>query len=146
METLETVKITAEGPEGWVIKSKARDHTLIIDQPEAMGGTDTGPTPLEYTLIALGGCLVAIAKIVAGQKKINLRKVNVEISSEINLAVLRGQEKDDRAGFRSFNAKVRVDADLTDEEKQEFVNEVSRRCPVRDNLANTTPVNLTLVK
>jgi len=145
MPTMKTVKVTATGPEGWVVTTKSGEHTALIDQPEALGGTNSGPSPLDYVFVALGGCLVTIAKIVAGQKKINLRSVDVEVSGDINLAVLRGQEKDTRAGFQNINAKVTVDADLTLEEKKAFIEEVDKRCPVSDNLMNTTSVNVEVV-
>jgi uncharacterized OsmC-like protein len=41
-------------------------------------------------------------------------------------------------------ATVKVDADLSDEEKKEFLEEVDRRCPISDNLMNTTPVEVKL--
>lgn len=144
MAALKTVKITATGPDGWVVKTTAGKHEAFIDQPEAMGGTDSAPTPLDYVFIALGGCLVTIAKIVAGQRKIALRSVEAEVSGEIDLAVLRGQNTEDRAGFQSITATVKIDADLTDEEKKEFLEEVDRRCPVSDNLIKTTPVTVNL--
>lgn len=146
METMKTVIVHATGPDGWVVRTTAGKHTAIVDQPETLGGTDTGPTPLDYVFIALGGCLVTISKMVAGQRKISLRGVEVEISGEINLAVLRGQENNDRAGFRNIKASVKIDADLSNEEKKEFLHEVDRRCPVSENLINTTPVDIQLAE
>ena len=105
-------------------------------------GTDSGPTPLDYVFVALGGCLVTVAKIVAGQQKIDLRGVEVEVSGDLNLDVLRGQNNNDRAGFTSITAKVKVDADLTKEEKEAFMEEVDKRCPVSDNLMNLTQVTI----
>ena len=144
MSAMKTVKVAATGPDGWVVKTTAGKHEALIDQPEAMGGTDSAPTPLDYTFIALASCLVTIAKIVAGQKKINLRGVEVEVTGDLNLEVLRGQNKEDRAGFKSIKAVVKVDADLSDEEKKAFIHEVDRRCPVSDNLLNPTPIQVEL--
>jgi len=146
MAALKTVTVKATGPDGWVVKTTAGKHEAYVDQPEAMGGTDTAPTPLDYVFIALGGCLVTIAKIVAGQKKINLRGVEVDVTGTLDLEVLRGQNTEDRAGFESFVANVKIDADLTEEEKKEFLEEVDRRCPVSDNLMYATPVTVQLAK
>jgi len=142
MASLKTVKVTAEGPDGWVVKTHSGKHISIVDQPEALGGTDSGPTPLDYVFVALGGCLVTVAKIVAGQQKIDLRGVDVEVSGDLNLDVLRGQEKNERAGFTSITATVKIDADLTKEEKEAFMEEVDKRCPVSDNLMNVTSVTI----
>ena len=145
MAAMKTVKVTATGPEGWVVRTMSGKHESIIDQPEAMGGTDAGPSPLEYAFVALGGCIITIAKMAANQKRINLRKVEVEVTGEINLDVLRGKDTDERAGFQSISAKVNIDADLTDEEKKEFLEEVDRRCPISDNFKYSTPVSIEVV-
>jgi uncharacterized OsmC-like protein len=34
-----------------------RGHTLIVDQPEAVGGTDVGPTPTELFVAGLASCV-----------------------------------------------------------------------------------------
>jgi len=146
MPTMKTVKVSATGPEKWAVKTQAGDHTLIVDQPESLGGENKGPSPLDYVFVALAGCLVTISKIVANQRKINLRGVEVEVKGDINLAVLRGQEKDDRAGFQNINVEMKIDADLTPEEKREFVEEVDKRCPVSENLMNTTPLSINVVE
>ncbi|NMB62128.1 MAG: OsmC family protein [Chloroflexi bacterium] len=146
MATNKTVKVTAKGLEGFLIETKAGAHTAYVDQPPAMGGTDKGPTPLDYVFISLAGCLITIAKIVANQKRIVLRDVSVEVEGELNLEVLRGQDDKDRAGFKSFKASVKIDADLSQEEKQAFIEEVDRRCPISDNLMHTTPVEVVLAE
>jgi len=144
MASMKTVTVKATGPDGWLVKTTAGKHEAFIDQPEGMGGTDTAPTPLDYIFIALGSCLVTIAKIVAGQNKIDLRGVEVDVSGDLDLEVLREKNKKDRAGFTSITPKVKIDADISDEEKKEFLEEVDRRCPVSDNLLKETPVTVKL--
>lgn len=146
MPAMKTVEVSATGPEKWVVKTQAGDHTIIIDQPESMGGENKGPSPLDFVFVALAGCMVTISKIVANQRKIDLRGVEVKVNGDINLAVLRGQEKEDRAGFQNINVEMKIDADLTTEEKKEFIEEVDRRCPVSENLINTTPITFKLVE
>ena len=142
MATNKTVKVTATGPENWLVTTKAGAHVALVDQPEAMGGENKGPSPLDYLFVSLAGCLITIAKIVAGQKKINLRGMEVEVSGDLNLEVLRGQEKNERAGFKNVVANVKINADLSEEEKKAFLEEVDRRCPISDNILNSTPVEI----
>ncbi len=142
MATIKTVKVSATGPDNWLVTTRAGKHTALVDQPEAMGGNDQGPSPLDYVFIALGGCIITIGKIVANQKRIDLRGMEVEITGDLNLDVLRGQETNERSGYKKIDISVKVDADLSDEEKKEFMEEVDRRCPVSDNLLNTTPMEI----
>jgi putative redox protein len=42
------------GVEGFAQEVVVGAHRLTADEPVAQGGTDTGPTPYDYLLIALG--------------------------------------------------------------------------------------------
>lgn len=37
---------------------RVRDHSFTVDEPAALGGTDTAANPVEYALAALGSCQV----------------------------------------------------------------------------------------
>jgi len=39
------------------IIAKVGDFEIIVDEPSELGGTNEGPNPGEYLLIALAGCL-----------------------------------------------------------------------------------------
>ncbi len=133
-----TMKINATWKGAMQVDTTARDHKVIIDQPQGMGGENAGANPLEIFLIALGSCLGTVAAIVAKQERINLRGFNVEIEGDVDIDFLMGKTTQGRAGFTEIRVVVDIDADLTDEEKSEFFERVDERCPISDNMINNT--------
>jgi len=124
----------------------AGPHTVVVDQPAAAGGTDQGPTPLDYQLISLGGCITAIGRIIANQRQLPVRGIRVSIEGELNTDRLLGKPTQDRTGFSSIKAVVEIDADLSREEKARLLQEIDGRCPISDNLKNPTPVAIVLAE
>ncbi len=144
MATMKTVSVTATMGGGMKIDSDIRGHQVCIDQPAAAGGTDAGPTPLEFLFFSLAGCIASIGRIVASQKRLDIRGMTVDVSGELDLEGLLGKSKENRVGFQGFTVRVSVDADMSDEEKLAFVEEVDARCPVSENLGNPTAVKVEL--
>ena len=140
MSTLKHVAIEAKKVDGFKIELKARDHVVLIDQPKGMGGTDSGPTPLEYQLFALAGCIGAIAQIMANQKRINLKGFEIKVEGDLDTDVLMGKGNGSRAGFQEMKIIVKFDADMTEEEKKAFLEEIDARCPISNNIQETTPI------
>lgn len=140
MSKLKTIEVTAAMGGTAMIMADIRGHKVVIDQPHAAGGTDEGPTPLEYFLFSLAGCIESIARIAATQRKLELRSMEVVVSAELNPMGLLGKATDDRVGFQTIDVKATMDADLTDDEKTAFLDEVCERCPLHDNIRLNTSV------
>ncbi|MCV6589514.1 MAG: OsmC family protein [Marinobacterium sp.] len=140
MSNLKTISVTASMGTGAMIMADIRGHKVVIDQPHAAGGTDEGPTPLEYFLFSLAGCIESIARIAANQRKLELRGMEVSVEARLNPMGLLGKETDDRVGFQDIDVKATIDADMTDEEKNAFLDEVCDRCPLHDNIRLNTLV------
>ena len=139
-----TVTIESKLNDKFVIETDVRGHKIIIDQPANAGGTDTGATPLELILVSLSGCIGTIGRIVAMQQRIALRGMEIKVAGDIDTDGLLGKPIDGRIGFEGITVTVNVDADMTDEEKEAFIHEVDRRCPVSENLINATPIHAKL--
>lgn len=139
-----TVTVESTLGEKFVIESTIRGHKLVIDQPVNAAGTDTGPTPLELVLASLAGCIGTIGRIIALQRRIALRGMEIKVEGELDTDGLLGKPIDGRVGFESITISVDVDADMTDEEKESFIHEVDRRCPVSENLLNGMPIHVKL--
>ncbi len=142
MATMKKVEIRANLGTGMKIECRAGQHAVLIDQPKSGGGTDTGPTPLEYLFCALAGCIASVGRIAAHQKKIALRGMEVVVSGELDVDALLGKATPNRAGFPGIAVRVKIDADLSDEQKAAFLHEVDARCPVSDNLRQVTTVTV----
>lgn len=141
-----TKKVQIEIKQGAGFRTECRSgrHTMIIDQPAAAGGTDAGPTPLDYQLIALGGCIAAVGRIIASQRRLAIRGIEVVVEGELDTDGLLGKASSNRVGFAAITAHVKIDADLTPSEKEKFLHEIDGRCPISDSLKSATPVNVVL--
>ena len=141
---MKTVSVNAVGGEGFRIDVAARDFNMIVDQPPAMGGVDSGPNPLEVALASLAACMVTIGKIIAKQERIDLRGMTCKVEGDLETAVLMGKATEPRAGFVDIRMALDIDADMTAEEKHTFVEKIEARCPISDMIANSTPVSFVI--
>jgi putative redox protein len=138
--TIKQVLVEAHLGDRFKIESRIGNHSLFVDQPKTSGGEDAGPTPLEYFFLSLAGCIATIARIAAKQKRINLRSMDVNVAGELNVEGLMGRNPGQPSGFGGITVTVKMDADMTKEEKEAFLHEVDLRCPVSDNIHNATPM------
>ena len=139
-----TIAVETIQEAGYKLVSHIGNHTLYIDQPEAVGGTDAGPTPLQYFLLSWAGCLSAIARMVANQRRIALHAIKLKVQGELDPDRLMGGEQGERVGFTAITVEADIDADLTTEEKRAFLREVDARCPLSDNIGHSTSLSVQL--
>ncbi len=142
MATIKRVSVEAHMGERFKIESRIGNHSVIVDQPKSGGGEDAGPTPLEYFFLSVAGCIATIARIAARQKRIPLRAMEVTVEGDLNVEALMGKNPEAHSGFDGITVRAKIDAEMTQEEKEAFLREVDRRCPVSDNIHNVTPITL----
>ncbi|MCY1719310.1 OsmC family protein [Prolixibacteraceae bacterium Z1-6] len=136
---ISTMKVSAEM--GTTFSTKINcSHPFIIDQPKMAGGNNEGPNPLEIFLSSLPACICAIGRIIANQRRIELRGINVDIEGDIDKDFLLGKTIEGRSGFTEIRSFVSIDADMTKEEKDAFLQDVAKRCPVADNILNMSVI------
>ena len=139
---MKTVSIEAKLGEKFKVEVKAGNHTLYVDQPQAGGGADEGPNPIEYLFTSLAGCIATAARIIAIQKRIKLNGMDMKIEGVFDTEIILGKSKENRPGVTGINVTLNIDSDMTKEEKKAFVEEIESRCPVSDNIENATPVKI----
>ena len=145
MAKMKTVSIEAKLGEKFKVEVKAGNHTLYVDQPQAGGGTDAGPNPIEYLFTSLAGCIATVARIIASQKRLQLRGMNMKIEGAFDQEIILGKSKENRPGLTGIKVILDIDSDMSKEEKEAFVQEIESRCPVSDNIEKTTPVTVEVI-
>ena len=108
-------------------------HRLASDEPAGAGGTDTGPTPYDLLLAALGACTSMTAALYARRKSWPLESVTVRLRhNRIHAEDCANCETKDVMLDR-IDLSIEFAGPLTDEQRSRL-HEISDRCPVRRTL------------
>jgi uncharacterized OsmC-like protein len=62
-----------------------RDVQLTIDEPQARGGTNLGPTPTETALAALVGCTNVIGHKCADSLGVDIGHLDISVSCDFDV-------------------------------------------------------------
>ncbi|MFY9317440.1 MAG: OsmC family protein [Burkholderiales bacterium] len=115
---------------GFDCESKIRDHTVHMDEPNALGGTDTAPNMVENVLAAYGSCLTVGYALNAALRGINLKALKVEVEGDLDLAGFLGLSAEVPPGFAGVRAKVHLDSDAGPAAIQALHDHVLKTSPV----------------
>jgi len=68
----------AQASPNYSVQLQARQHAIVSDEPEPVGGSDTGPRPFELVLAGLASCTAITLRMYAERKQWQLGDVQVE--------------------------------------------------------------------
>ena len=128
--------VTAHLSAGTRVELQARDFSWTGDEPPAVGGTDTGPTPYELLLGSLAACIGATLRLYASHKGILLIAVDVELGFDrvhADDCVLCDEREE--GWIELIQTAVTIHGDF-DEAQRNRLAQVAQRCPVHKTLAN----------
>ena len=127
---------------GFRSEAKIRDFDPAqSDEPEQLGGTNTGPNPVEQILGALGNCLSVGYAANATAAGITITDMKIEVEGNLDLHTFLGL-KDGNAGFSDIAVKVDIESDGSDEALKELHKKVAATSPVGHTLQRAIPVNI----
>ena len=119
-----------------------REFRFDSDHPEIFASEDNGPTPVEYVLVGLAGCLTAGIASVAANRAITLHSVNATIEADMDLYGILGIDGDVRNGFDGITVNYTIDADASEEDIAAIVAQSQKRSAVFDIITNPTNVSV----
>ncbi len=127
-------------------EAKARNFSFIVDEPEALGGNDDGPNPVEYLLGSYAGCLNVVVHLVAKELGVTIDDLKIEVNGNLDPAKFTGQAGFNRPGFQNIDVNVEIESNATTETIYKIIDIAKSRCPVNDNLSNVTQINYSVTK
>jgi len=122
------------GASGYRAEVSAGRHTLIADEPIAVGGTDEGPTPYDYLAAALGTCTAMTIRMYADRHGWPLEGVTVRLThSRVHAQDCQQCDAAD-VGMDMLTRSIELSGALTEEQRARL-QRVADRCPVGQTLA-----------
>lgn len=113
------------------------------DEPKVLGGTDTGPNPVEQVLAALGNCLAVGYAANATAAGITVKSLTINVEGDLDLHTFLGL-KAGNAGFSKISVKVDIDSDAMPQALQVLHDKVINTSPVGHTLSRAVPVDIEL--
>jgi len=123
---------------------RAGRHTLIADEPVAVGGADLGPGPYDYLLTALGACTSMTMRLYATRKGIKVDRFSVRLSHRRVHAedCADCETKDHDIG--EITRDITIEGDASEAERARLM-QIAERCPVHETLTHEIKVRSRLV-
>lgn len=139
-------KSTTRLVEGLKCEAQTGDHSMIIDEPEMLGGTNQGPNPVEIVLSAFGACQEITYRLFADKMEIPVTGIEIEVLGDIDLRGFFAVDDSVRPGYLKITANVKIESTASDEDIARLKKAVDAHCPVLDILSNQTPMDVTVEK
>lgn len=123
----------AAGAGRFATEITAGRHRLQADEPESLGGADTGPGPYELLLAALGACTAMTLRMYADQKKWPLERVRVDLKHD-KIHAADCAECETREGRVDRIERVLQIEGALDATQRARLVEIADKCPVHRTL------------
>jgi len=126
---------------GEEIKHKV-GFTIVADEPEMLLGNDRAANPVEYLLHALASCITTSMVYHAAARGITIQRVESELEGDLDLQGFLGLDPSVRNGFQQIRLKLRIKANVTDDELQDLARLGPTFSPVFDSITKGVPVSV----
>jgi putative redox protein len=128
---------------GFAQEISAGSHHLRGDEPASAGGTETGPTPYDLLLAALGSCTSMTIALYARRKQWPLKAVTVRLRhSRVHAEDCAACEAQD-AKLTVIDRDIELDGTL-DENQRARLLAIANRCPVHLTLTSKIDIRTRL--
>ncbi|KAF5594083.1 hypothetical protein FPANT_4966 [Fusarium pseudoanthophilum] len=111
------------------ISVKDKSYKFSTDAPKVIGGQESHPSPIAYTLASLSSCNQVTGALVAKDHGLTLGKWRVSVEGQLPTAVFVAGEQGN-PNWESVDLEISVQTNADDAAFGHFIAEVERRCPI----------------
>ncbi|MFW5691798.1 MAG: OsmC family protein [Chloroflexota bacterium] len=125
-----TITTTYQGD--MLFETQIGSHSLRIDVPSGMGGSDRGPMPPQLFIASIGSCVAALVAEYCEKHDIDTTGLRVDVSFD----------KEEKPA-RLVNIKAVVTLPNADvHAKEAAVRRVAEHCPVHETIVDMQPMEI----
>ena len=111
-----------------------RNGTLLMDEPESVGGQNIGPDPFSTLLASLAGCTLSTLRMYIDRKEWNIPEIKISL----NLS----QETNEKLETK-ISRTITFSSEVSEEQKERLLF-ISEKCPISKLLKGNITINTTL--
>ncbi len=139
----EGLVIVRGAADGFVQEITAGAHHLRSDEPASAGGTDSGPTPYDLLLAALGSCTSMTVAMYARRKQWPLTRVTVRLRhSRVHAEDCADCETQD-AKLTVIDRDIELDGPLGEDQRARLLA-IADRCSIHRTLTSRIDIRTRL--
>jgi putative redox protein len=116
----------------YLAEAKIRGHSLVTDVPVSEGGADTAPTPVEYLLTAIGGCVAVTLRMYAARRNWDVGEIIVNVF----------QHKDDNGAY--LTEEISFEKEITEDQRKRLLV-FAGKCPVAKMIKGETRIESKII-
>lgn len=121
--------VTAKWAGGFQVDVQAGAFGLRVDEPERVGGTDTGPQPTDLLLSAVASCFVLSLAYAASKRGIAVERIGVAVTGTYE-------------GPRFSSIRIEVDIAAPDDMVETLITAAERVCYVTNTLKRPPEISV----
>lgn len=140
---LKSVRATGTWEGSMTTLVETRGFTFRTDEPVAVGGNDESPTPMQYVVGAVNGCVTVVIEAVAQELGITIEAIDTSSHAQQDVRGFRGTA-DVSPHFKDFTLTVNLCTPVPEAELDTFKAQVEKRCPAL-NLVRDAGVDFDLI-
>lgn len=119
-------------------------HRLRADEPPEVGGADSGPTPYDLLLAALGACTTMTLRLYAERKQLPLERARVELKHDKIHATDCAECETEAGKVDRIMRTITLEGELSAEQRAALLA-IAEKCPVHRTLHSEVTVQTVLV-